>query len=83
MQEKIIYLISLFWFGIFIFTDHHVPGVRHERGKRLWFDVSDVPPGEFIIGAEFRLYRDISQVKKPKYKGDFAVTVYRVLTEGG
>lgn len=63
--------------------NHHVPGVRHERGKRLWFDVSEVPPQEHIIGAELRLYRS-ADVKGRKNHGSHTITVYRVLkTENG
>ena len=64
-------------------TDHHVPGVRHERGKRLWFDVSEVPPGEHIISAELRLYRSMD-VKNRRNRGSYMITAYRVLkTEDG
>lgn len=44
---------------IMSFTSHndHVSNVRHKKGKRLWFDVSEVPPGEMIVGAELRLYQ--------------------------
>ncbi|XP_053593820.1 protein 60A-like [Microplitis demolitor] len=63
--------------------NHHVPGVRHERGKRLWFDVSEVPPGEHIIGAELRLYRTMD-IKHRRNRGSFMITAYRVLrTEDG
>ncbi|KAK0171257.1 hypothetical protein PV328_009007 [Microctonus aethiopoides] len=58
--------------------NHHVPGVRHERGKRLWFDVSEVPPGENIIGAELRLYRTM-EMKHRRNRGSFMITAYRVL----
>ncbi|XP_074102255.1 glass bottom boat [Cotesia typhae] len=58
--------------------NHHVPGVRHERGKRLWFDVSEVPPGEHIIGAELRLYRTM-EIKHRRNRGSLMVTVYRVI----
>jgi len=34
-----------------------VSGVRHERGKRLWFDVSEVAASQGIMGAELRLYQ--------------------------
>ncbi|XP_003494016.1 protein 60A [Bombus vosnesenskii] len=63
--------------------NHHVPGVRHERGKRLWFDVSEVPPGEHIISAELRLYRSMD-VKNRRNRGSYMITAYRVLrTEDG
>ncbi|XP_046414608.1 protein 60A [Neodiprion virginianus] len=63
--------------------NHHVAGVRHERGKRLWFDVSEVPPGESIIGAELRLYQS-PDLKNKKKQGSYVVTAYRVLrTEDG
>ncbi|XP_015113215.1 protein 60A [Diachasma alloeum] len=58
--------------------NHHVPGVRHERGKRLWFDVSEVPPEEKIIGGELRLYRTM-EVKHRRNRGSFVITAYRVL----
>ncbi|XP_043473217.1 protein 60A [Leptopilina heterotoma] len=64
--------------------NHHVPGVRHERGKRLWFDVSEVPPEEQIIGAELRLYRNTTTIKHRRSRGSFMITAYRVLrTEKG
>ncbi|XP_015607274.1 protein 60A [Cephus cinctus] len=63
--------------------NHHVAGVRHERGKRLWFDVSEVPPGEHIIGAELRLYQS-SDIKNHRNRGSYMITAYRVLrTEDG
>lgn len=63
--------------------NHHVPGVRHERGKRLWFDVSEVSPGEHIIGAELRLFRSMDE-KSRKNRGSYMITAYRVLkTEEG
>lgn len=63
----------------YIFIDHHVPNVRHERGKRLWFDVSEVPAGEQIIGAELRLYRSMDLIRPKKNRGSFTLTAYRVL----
>lgn len=63
--------------------NHHVSGVRHERGKRLWFDVSEVTPQDQIIGAELRLYR-VAEFKGRKNHGSHTITVYRVLkTENG
>lgn len=55
--------------------------VRHEHGKRLWFDVSDIPVGETIVDAELRLYQNSN------YSGDlgenFTVTIYQLLLEDG
>ncbi|XP_029169043.1 protein 60A [Nylanderia fulva] len=63
--------------------NHHIPGVRHERGKRLWFDVSEVTPQDQIIGAELKLYR-VAEFKGRKNHGSHTITVYRVLkTENG
>ncbi|XP_063226795.1 protein 60A [Bacillus rossius redtenbacheri] len=41
---------------------HHAGAARHERGKRLWFDVSEVPAGETIVGSELRLYQTASEL---------------------
>ncbi|XP_043270190.1 protein 60A [Venturia canescens] len=59
--------------------NHHVPGVRHERGKRLWFDVSEVPPGENIIGAELRLYRSMEMKHRKNRGSSYTITAYRLL----
>nr|CAD7202095.1 unnamed protein product [Timema douglasi] len=56
---------------------HHSTAVRHERGKRLWFDVSEVPSGENIVGAELRLYQ-IAQILSPLVT--FTVTAYQLIS---
>ncbi|XP_025158147.1 protein 60A isoform X2 [Harpegnathos saltator] len=67
----------------FALHNRHVPGVRHEGGKRLWFNVSEVPPGEHIIAAELRLYRG-ADMKSHDQHESYTITAYRVLkTEDG
>ncbi|XP_075214777.1 TGF-beta family member glass bottom boat [Lycorma delicatula] len=61
----------------FVSQNRHVPGVRHERGKRLWFDVSEVPPDEAVVGAELRLYQTSNY--STHSDDNFTVTVYQVL----
>lgn len=46
------------------------------RGRRIWFDVSDVPIGERIIAAELRLYQSLS--KGVELGKAYTVTVYRI-----
>ncbi|XP_014481854.1 PREDICTED: protein 60A [Dinoponera quadriceps] len=62
----------------FALHNRHVPGVRHEGGKRLWFNVSEVPPGEHIIAAELRLYRG-ADMKSQRQHQSYTITAYRVL----
>ncbi|KAL3282265.1 hypothetical protein HHI36_005456 [Cryptolaemus montrouzieri] len=61
-----------------ISSDHHLNEVRHERGKRLWFNVSDVPIAENIVGAELRLYKHENHRRK-KSKGQYTITVYQLI----
>lgn len=56
-------------------------GVRHERGKRLWFDVSEVPAGETIVGVELRIYQMTNVSIKPVT--GLVVTLYQVLDTDG
>lgn len=49
--------------------------VRHERGRRLWFDVSEVPAGDTVVGAELRLYKSRNE---EDYES-LMITVYRVV----
>lgn len=58
--------------------NHHVSSVRHERGKRLWFNVSKVPLAEDIVGAELRIYQsDNYTIKNPNRV--FTVSIYELV----
>jgi len=57
--------------------DAHQSGLRHERGRRLWFDVSEVPAGERIVSAELRLFR--SEGSAPQRA---TVSVYQIVADG-
>ncbi|KAK9870584.1 hypothetical protein WA026_008147 [Henosepilachna vigintioctopunctata] len=59
-------------------VDHHLNEVRHERGKRLWFNVSDVPIAENIVGAELRLYKSENHRRK-KADAVYVITVYQLI----
>lgn len=53
-------------------------GVRHERGKRLWFNTNDVPLSEDIVGAELKIYQNYL----PKHNltnENYTVTVYQLI----
>ena len=68
---------------IMTFTSHnkHVSGLRHERGKRLWFDVSEVPAGEGIVGAELRLYQRPAPRDSPIIgDGTYTISAYLVVS---
>lgn len=49
---------------------------KTNRGKRIWFDVSEVPREEYIIAAELRLYQSLD--KSIKFNETYTVAVYRV-----
>lgn len=61
-----------------LFTDDRVNAVRHEKGKRLWFDVSDAPVGDTLVGAEVRLYRNVDEDIDQQ---PLTVTMYHVIEE--
>ncbi|XP_034230729.1 protein 60A [Thrips palmi] len=68
---------------IMTFTSHnkHVSGLRHERGKRLWFDLSEVPAGEGIMGAELRLYQRPAPPDAPVVgDGTYTISAYLVVS---
>ncbi|XP_014234703.1 protein 60A [Trichogramma pretiosum] len=72
---------------------HHVPGLRHERDKRLWFDVSELPTeGERLLGAELRIYRRSGLARNKHHHhhhqhssgdGSFSLSLYQVLGSSG
>nr|XP_031848442.1 protein 60A-like [Nomia melanderi] len=49
---------------------------KTNRGKRIWFDVSEVPTGEHIISAELRLYQSLQE--HSKYNKTYTIALYRV-----
>lgn len=61
------------------FTDHHVAEVRHERGRRLWFDVSEVSHESTLSMAELRLYQNPELGKKKYSKSNFTISVYTII----
>ncbi|KZC11909.1 Protein 60A [Dufourea novaeangliae] len=49
---------------------------KTNRGKRIWFDVSEVPYGEHIIAAELRLFQSLE--KGFEYNRTYTIALYRV-----
>ncbi|XP_055684451.1 protein 60A [Lutzomyia longipalpis] len=65
----------------FLNKNHHVSEVRHERGRRLWFDVSEVSRDSTLMMAELRIYQ-----KPGKWKGTsktFTITVHSIIRLNG
>ncbi|XP_021935994.1 protein 60A [Zootermopsis nevadensis] len=58
-------------------SEAHQSGLRHERGRRLWFDVSEVPIGERIVSAELRLFQSESTTPQRA-----TVSVYQLVADG-
>lgn len=56
---------------------HSGNATKHNRGKRVWFDVSEMPRGEHIIAAELRLYRSLD-LSKHGIEGSYTISIYRV-----
>ncbi|KAL1491176.1 hypothetical protein ABEB36_011816 [Hypothenemus hampei] len=57
--------------------NHRVDSVRHERGKRLWFDVSELPVAEDIVGVELKIYQNQSL---SRHRGrNYTVTAYQLI----
>jgi bone morphogenetic protein 7 len=76
-------LLDIYYVILFFSADHHVSSVRHERGKRLWFNVSEMPIAENVVGAELRIYqKEINATKRAKNL--YTVTVYELVnTDSG
>lgn len=60
-----------------VILESQVSGVRHEKGKRLWFNTSEIPLSEGIIGAELRIYQDGNFAKKHK-KQQYSVSAFQL-----
>lgn len=63
-------------FSKLFISEGQISAVRHEKGKRLWFNISDTLLTERIIGAELRIYQDGNFAKKYKQHRDYTVTAF-------
>lgn len=55
--------------------------LRHERGKRLWFDVAEVSVEDSIVGCELRLYQSSNLTRKINNNASYIVTIYQVVSD--
>lgn len=58
-----------------------IDGMRHERGRRLWFDVSEVSTEDSIVGSELRVYQSGNWSHKFSNSAGYTVTVYQVTSD--
>lgn len=67
----------------FIFQENHVAEVRHERGRKLWFDVTEVAKDSTLMMAELRIYQNPSLGKWRNDAKEFVITVYAITKADG
>ncbi|XP_068144741.1 protein 60A [Drosophila tropicalis] len=58
--------------------NHNVDELRHEHGRRLWFDVSNVPSDNSLMMAELRIYQDSNEGKWMTTNKAFTISVYLI-----
>lgn len=61
----------------FLSHNRHVSNVRHERGKRIWFDLSDIHPRDIVMNAELRLFQEKQNLEWSEY----TIALYQVLLD--
>ncbi|XP_055633611.1 protein 60A [Toxorhynchites rutilus septentrionalis] len=65
----------------FLNKNHHVSEVRHEKGRRLWFDVNDTE-AELIL-AELRIYQRHEQNKYKNENDNITIAIYSITNYEG
>lgn len=63
----------------FIPQRRHVDELRHDGTRRLWFDVSEVPIEDMIVGAELRVHQSLNTSRHKQRHGFLTVTVFQVV----
>lgn len=58
--------------------ENHVAEVRHEHGRKLWFDVSEVSPDSMLMMAELRIFQNPSLGRWKELQKEFNISVYVV-----
>ncbi|XP_053678554.1 protein 60A-like [Anopheles nili] len=64
----------------FLNKNHHGSEMRHEKGRRLWFGITNIENDVSVLMAELRLYRKLALNKYRTYNTSLTLTVY-ALTE--
>ncbi|KXJ77555.1 hypothetical protein RP20_CCG007219 [Aedes albopictus] len=67
----------------FLNKNHHVSEVRHEKGRRLWFDVNEMEDDAELILAELRLYQRHELNKYGNDEVNITVAVYSIISLDG
>lgn len=62
--------------------NHNVEEMRHEHGRRLWFDVSNIPNDNYLMMSELRIYQNSNEGKWMTTNKQFTVTVYMIRSSG-
>lgn len=57
--------------------------MRHERGRRLWFDISEISLDTQLMMAELRLYKDLPKNKKNNQTTKYQISVFTISEFGG
>lgn len=64
-------------------TENHVAELRHERGRKLWFDVSEVQNETKLMLGELRIYQNPDLAKWRNTTREYVITVYTITETGG
>ncbi|XP_058468141.1 protein 60A-like isoform X2 [Malaya genurostris] len=67
----------------FLNKNHHVSEIRHEKGRRLWFETNSLNDGVELIFAELRLRKCIEPRKHTYNTENFTVAVYSITNLDG
>uniref|UniRef100_U5EVA1 Putative transforming growth factor beta bone morphoproteintic protein n=1 Tax=Corethrella appendiculata TaxID=1370023 RepID=U5EVA1_9DIPT len=62
----------------FLNKNHHVSEVRHERGRRLWFDTTEIGEDVTLLMAELRLYQNQMLNKYSNKDKQITISAYAI-----
>lgn len=66
-----------------IIIENHVTEVRHEHGRKLWFDISEVSIDSALMMGELRIYQNPSLGRWKELQKEFTISVYLVAKSDG
>lgn len=62
---------------VFVFIiGNHITEVRHERGRKLWFDISEVAKDSAMMMAELRIFQNPALGRWQDINKEFIINVY-------
>lgn len=77
--KKVIVYLEIITIFFSLCAENHVAEVRHDRGRKLWFDVSEVSKESLLMMSELRIFQNPALGRWQDINKEFTINVHFIL----